>query len=193
MTEPLDSALTLFRTQGYADTTLEDIAHAAHIELNTLRTQYADKETLLGALLKAHGPADDFENAIKAVSPGSADDMLRDAMRRMVEVSQKHELFFELALIDAQINNGSALVTLSTRLLPPSNALLQRIKETNQLRPISDLIVARTFVSLLMGFIVSERAMPQMARIALRLFPQRAWIDGMVDLLLYGILEDNAR
>jgi hypothetical protein len=27
----------------------------------------------------------------------------------------------------------------------------------------------------------------------MRLFPQRAWLDGMVDLLLYGVLEDDAR
>jgi hypothetical protein len=44
-----------------------------------------------------------------------------------------------------------------------------------------------------MGFLASERIAPGAARFAMRLFPQRAWLDGMVDLLLYGVLEDDGR
>ncbi len=189
----LDTALNTFRRKGYADATLEEIAHAAQVDLAALQAQYPDKETLLNALLKVYNPADDFEAAINAVQGEHAEDMLRDVMRRMVEAAQKHDAYFELALIDSQVNNGSSLVALSTRLVPQANALLQRIKGTDELRPVSDLIIARTLISLLMGFIVSERAMPQIARMALRMFPQRAWIDGMVDLLLYGLLEDDVR
>lgn len=189
----LDSALNVFRKNGYFDATMDDIAQVAHINLDTLRAQFADKEAMLGALLKAYNPIDEFDEALSSVQDGRAEDMLRDVMRRMTEVAHKHDVYFELVLIDAQVNNGSALTGLSTRLVPKANALLQRMKATGELRPISDLIVARTLISLLMGYVVSERAMPPMARMALRLFPPRAWIDGMVDILIYGLVEDNAR
>ncbi len=194
MTDPVfDAALTLFRSKGYGNIALADIARAAHVDLAALSAQYVDKEALLGAMLKNYSPADDFEAAIRAVPAGSAEEMLREAMRQMAEVARTHEFFFDLAVIDAQVNNGTALTALSTRLLPSATGLLKRLRDTDQMRPVSDLIVARTLISLLMGYVVSERAMPQMARMALRLFPPRAWIDGMVDLLLYGLLEDDAR
>ena len=50
-----------------------------------------------------------------------------------------------------------------------------------------------TLIAMLLGFVASEQAMPKLARVAMRLFPQRAWVDGVVDLMLYGVLEDSAR
>ncbi|GEM_PF-1000928 len=191
--EVLAAALAIFRKRGYLNVTFEEVASAAHIEPTALRTQFADKEALLNTLLKTYSPADDLEAAIKGVTGENADDLVRDTMRRMIDVAQKYDFFFDLALVDMQVNNGSALTALSARLLPSAAMLLKRIKQTDQLRPAPDLIVARTLIALLMGFVVSERAMPQMTRMALRMFPQRAWVDGMADLLIYGLVEDDAR
>jgi hypothetical protein len=86
---------------------------------------------------------------------------------------------------------GDALMnTLSVRLLPKALALLARLKNTGQLRPVADMILARTMVALLIGFIATEQTIPSVTRIVMR---QRAWLDGMVDLLLYGVIEDDAR
>ena len=180
--EVLAAALAIFRKRGYLNVTFEEVASAAHIEPTALRTQFADKEALLNTLLKTYSPADDLEAAIKGVTGENADDLVRDTMRRMIDVAQKYDFFFDLAL-----------TALSARLLPSAATLLKRIKQTDQLRPAPDLIVARTLIALLMGFVVSERAMPQMTRMALRMFPQRAWVDGMADLLIYGLVEDDAR
>jgi hypothetical protein len=119
--------------------------------------------------------------------------LLRDAMRRLAAVAEAHADYFELAVIDAQVNNGTHLAALSARLLPKALAFLGRLKATGDLRPFSDLVFGRTLVSLLIGYALSERVMPQIARTALRLLPGRVWLDGMVDLLLYGALEDDAR
>lgn len=135
----------------------------------------------------------DFESSIRAVPDGSADEMLRDSMRRVIEAAHRHEAFLERLVTDPALNNSSAVMTMGTRLLEPANGLLARIKATGELRPISDLIIARTLVSLFMGIIASDRAMPSIARVAMRLFPERAWIDGMVDILIYGLLEDDKR
>jgi hypothetical protein len=135
----------------------------------------------------------DFQAAIQAVPDGSAEDMLRDAMRRMVAVAEQHRVFLERLMTDDTVSQSAVLLAFTTRLLVPATHLLDRLKATGQLRPVSDLIIARTLVSLFMGIIVSERAMPQIARVALRVFNQRAWVDGMVDILLFGLLEDDAR
>ena len=55
--------------------------------------------------------------------------------------------------------------------------LFKRLRDTGQLRPVSDLILARTLIAMLLGFVASEQAMPKLARVAMRLFPQRAWVN----------------
>ena len=111
----------------------------------------------------------------------------------MVKAVEAHSEFIELAAIDMQVNNGAYVSGLTTQIVPKALGLLKRLKATGELRPVADPILARTLVSLFMGFIISERAMPQVARMAMRMFGQRAWLDGMVDLLLFGVLEDDAR
>jgi AcrR family transcriptional regulator len=189
----LASALEVFREQGYAATTLELVAERSKISLPQLQQQYADKDRLLAALLATYSPLPALLAALDDVEGESAEDIIRDAMRKTVKAIQQNEQFLELAAIDLQVNDGNFMANLSMQIMPKALAMLERLKATGQLRPVSDLILARTIVSLLMGFVLSERAMPQIARMALRLFPQRAWLDGMTDLLLYGILEDDAR
>jgi len=135
----------------------------------------------------------DFETALTGVPEGPADEMLRAAMRRMVDAAHHHTDLLESLMVESAGSNTAALVTLSARLLGPANDLFRRIKKTGELRPISDVIVARTILSLFMGIVISERAMPQAARVFMRLFPERAWVDGMVDVMIYGLLEDDAR
>src|SRR5258708_31833571 len=191
-TRILDASLDIFREQGYSGATLDQVALRAQIEPSKLPDHFADKGALLSGLLAAHSPLENLLAAIDAVEGESAEDILRDAMRRMVKVIQQDELFVELAALDVQFNSGVLISNISTQIMPRALALLERLKATGELRPVSDPILARTLISLLMGFIISERAMPQVARVAMRLFPQRAWLDGMVGLLLFGILEDDA-
>lgn len=189
----LNTAFDAFREQGYANVTLEEITRRAKVDPTVAAKEFPDKNSLLFALLKAYSPEDELSAAIESASGESAEEILREAMRAMVRVATKHEAFFELAVLDAQVNNGTFLANMSAKILPKALNLLGQLKETGQLRPVPDPILGRTMIALLMGFMVSERAMPQMARFAMRLFPQRAWLDGMVDLLLYGVLEDDQR
>lgn len=189
----LTAALDVFRTQGYAGTTLEQIAEEARLDIGAVRAQYADKSSVFSALLNTYSPLRDLETALDAVQGSTADDILRDAMRRIIRAIQDNQRFMELAALDVQANNGAFLASLSTKLFPRAAALLERLKATGQLRPVPDVILSRALIAMLIGFVLSEQAMPQVARMAMRMFPQRAWIDGMVDLMLYGILEDDAR
>lgn len=189
----LAAALDVFRERGYADTSLEEVARRARADPETLRMQFGDKAGLLNALLKAHSPLDALEGALDSAEGETAEELLRDALHRLVGVAQRHVDFFELAVIDSQINGGTFLAGMSAKLFPKALGWLNRVKATGQLRPLPDVIVGRTLAALLIGFVLSERAMPQVAQMAMRLFPQRAWLDGMIDLLLYGAIEDEAR
>jgi AcrR family transcriptional regulator len=189
----LDAALDVFRVHGYGGATLEQVAAQASVDLDSVRAQFANKDSLFSALLAKHSPIDDLEAALDAVKGDTADDILRDAMRRLVKILDENRTFLELAAMDVHASNGAFLGSLGLQLLPKMLALRQRLIKTGQLRPVSDFILARTLVALLMGFVLSEQVVPHLARTVMRVLPQRGWIDGMVDLLLYGVLEDDAR
>jgi AcrR family transcriptional regulator len=188
----LDAALTVFREVGFTGATLDLIAQRANISVELMRPIYSDKATIFSALITAHNPIEELKQAIDAVEGDTAEDLLRNAMQRMVSLLDKHQTFVDLAAMDVQSNNGAVTANFSMQILPHAMRLLERLKATDELRPVSDMILARTLVAMLIGFIASERAMPQMARFAMRFFPQKAWLDGTVDLVLYGILEDKS-
>ncbi|MHB8624964.1 MAG: hypothetical protein ACYDBJ_02625 [Aggregatilineales bacterium] len=185
------AALALF--SGQPVVTLESVAQALQVDSALLSDRYSDVGTWLTALLRAHNPIADFNAALDSVTGEAADELLRDAMRRLIDAAQRNAAYFELALIEADRYQGGTLVAFGAGLLPGANVVFARIKNTGQLRPLPDWIVARALVSLFIGFIASERAMPQVVRTASRLLPQRAWIDGLTDIMLYGLLEDDAR
>ncbi|MFN7208913.1 MAG: TetR/AcrR family transcriptional regulator [Aggregatilineales bacterium] len=189
----LAAAREVFIQNGYAETSLEQVARRAHLDPTEVARHYSDKAKLLAALLRAYSPQAELEAALDAVQGECAADLLRDMMHRLVAVAQRHEAFFELALIDAQSNGGTFLSNLSAAILPKANQILSRMKANGELRPVMDAVIGRTLIALWIGYLVSERAMPQAARFASRLLPQKLWLDGMIDLLLYGLLEDDAR
>ncbi|MFQ3536899.1 MAG: helix-turn-helix domain-containing protein [Aggregatilineales bacterium] len=189
----LAAAREVFTQHGYAETSLEQVAQRAKLDLTAVQRYYSDKEKLLAAMLRAYSPQAELEAALEAVEGESAADILRNMMHRLVAVAQRHEEFFKLAIIDAQSNNGTFLSNLSAAIFPKAAQILSRMKANDELRPVSDAVIGRTLIAMWIGYIISERALPQVARFAMRLMPQTLWLDGMIDLMLYGLLEDDAR
>lgn len=145
------------------------------------------------AQLAVEAAVRDLESALQAIPEAPPDEMLRNAMRQMIAAAHRHEAVLEPLMFEPDAAASGSLNAMSARLIPPAMGFLQRLKATGALRPVSDLILARTLLALFLGMIASERALPQSARMLMRMFPERVWIDGMVDLLLYGVLEDEAR
>ena len=189
----LAAAFEVFKREGYANTTLAQIAKQADCPVADIATEYRDTAQILAAVLKAYSPQADMRAALLAVEGESAEDLIRDSTHRLIGVIQRHMPFFELAAVDMQVNGGNMLSALMTPLLPSVLQFTERLNATGQLRPVPTPALARTFLSLLIGYIVSERAMPSALQMMMRIFPQKAWLDSMVDLLLYGVLEDDQR
>lgn len=190
----LDSALTLFRAEP--SVSLAQIGQAAQLDPGQTAAflgQYSSPADWLAVRLQSADPTAEFESALLAVQGDDAAEQFRDAMRRMIALTSRHRAYFELALIEAESYQGGTLSALSGRLLPAAHTLLQQIKAGDELRPLPDWLIARAMLAMLIGFIASERAMPASAQFAARLMPQRLWIDSLTDILLYGLIEDDAR
>jgi AcrR family transcriptional regulator len=189
----ISAAYALFQEAGYGMASLADIAQRAEVSLEALQGQYPTKGAVLDAVLRAYSPIAEMGTALIAAEGESAEDILRDVFHRLIHVAEKHLPFFELALLDSYANENSYLTTISTKLFSDARTFLDRLEATGQLRPVSAVVLGRMIVSLLFGYVASERAIPLVARSAMRLLPSKAWLDGVIDLMLYGVLEDDAR
>src|SRR5579864_7187974 len=146
LTLTLDAALALF--VGTPVVTLDALAQAVKIDPTLLAERYPAVNSWLAAVLRRYDPVADFNKALQTVNGDTADELLRDAMRRLIETEQRHAAYFELALIEADRYQGTTLTGFAAQVLPAATALFTRIKGTGQLRPLPDLMVARALVSL---------------------------------------------
>ncbi len=186
-------ALDVFRSCGYGGASLEQVAATAGVSLESLRAVYPDKDHLFAALIAKYSPVDAVNSVLDEVQGETAEEIVRDLVHRLVSVFTADRAFLDLAAMDVQANNGANIGNLSLQSVPQVLTLRQRLKQTGELRPVSDFILARTLVSMVIGFVLSEQMVPGIARLAMHLLPQRGWVDGMIDLMLYGVLEDSAR
>lgn len=191
MTNILESAEKLFKQRGYYDVTLEDVAADANLPLPGLQKQYADKQDILYALLERHSPRQLLKKTLYQLKGDSAETLAREAFWQLIAVMEEHPIFMEYALLDVQVNNASYLTGLMTELAGEMVGFINRLSKMPEMRPISSVMLGRAFASLLIGFVATEQFAPRSARFAMRMFPQKAWVQGMVDIFLYGILESE--
>jgi hypothetical protein len=70
-------------------------------------------------------------------------------------------------------------------------SFINRLANMPGMRPISSIMLGRAFASLLIGFVATQQMAPRPAQFAMRIFPVQAWVDGITDIFLYGIMESD--
>src|SRR5689334_18354083 len=90
----LTAAFEVFKRDGYANTTLAEVAKQADRPVEEITAAYRDAAQLLAAVLKAHSPLADIRAALAAVKGDSAEDLIRDSTHRLVGVIQQHAAYF---------------------------------------------------------------------------------------------------
>lgn len=187
----LQAAEKLFRTRGYPAVTLADIATEAGIPIPALQSHYANPRALLFALLDQHSPYEALETALEGIRSDTAEGMIREGVGRLIHVFFEHLPFAHLAIIDLQVNNGAYTTELFNNLASLMIGYVNRLSNMPDVRPISSIMLGRVLASLLVGFVVTQQLAPEQAQLSMRIFPQQAWIDGITDIFLRGILEEQ--
>lgn len=185
----LDVAERLLRERGYHSIVMADIANEAGVALPAVQSHFADKDAIMQALLEKHSPKAEMLQALRQIRSSSAEDMVRDAMRLLIKIFNNHTSFAELAIIDVQVNDGAFITKFFSELTGEGASFVTRLAGMPGTRPVSSIMLGRAFASMLVGFMATQHVAPQMVQFAMRMFPQDAWVDGMADIFLYGILE----
>jgi AcrR family transcriptional regulator len=184
-----DAAYTLFVEQGYAATSMRQIAQRAETSLGGIYNHYASKEAIFQDIFVAHHP---FQRLIPIVLDTPGDDVqsfIENAARRMVDSLKDDPDFLNLVLIEFIEFDGRHSPLFFEDIYRLVQQVSQRMESyQDQIRPIPIPMVLRTFWSLFFAYFITE------------LFLAGAFPDEMrahsfenfVDIFLHGILKPDA-
>lgn len=184
----MDAAREVILSQGYTAASMRKISDAVGITPSAIYNHFASKEALFGALLQEAVPIEEITVFFSEITADSAEALLGAVFRGLVTLFQEHEDYIRLALIDAQERDGATLITFVPRLFPVLMQFGQRLQALDEgngrLRPISLPILIRTLISLIGGYLLTERAVHPQQSLNL---PQTDWVSGLLDILMYGV------
>jgi AcrR family transcriptional regulator len=182
----LQAAHDLFLKQGYHGTSMRQIAQAAHLALGGLYNHFASKEKVFEAVFLTFHPYHEVLPMIAAAQGANLEQLVQDAVRRMVKVVEGRPDFMNLMFIEMVEFNSAHARQLFAYLFPQGMQIVQQLAEPypEQLRPIPPPMVVRTFLGLFFGYYLTQTALAPAA-------PAEFDEDAMqyfVDIYLHGIL-----
>jgi AcrR family transcriptional regulator len=179
----LETAYDLFLEQGYAATSMRQIASAAGLALGGIYNHFESKEAIFSELIVARHP---YQQILPILLRTPADDMesfVRQAARAMVGELGKRPDFIKLMLIEMVEFNGRNLPNLLEQVLPQVLPLIGKFN-TQNLRSIPPFILFRAFLGLFLSFYMSELLL---ANAPTALMSEDA-LDHFVEIFLHGVL-----
>ncbi len=184
----LQAAEKLLHERGYHGVVLADVAQAAGVALPAVQSHYATMDAIFEALWEVHVPRDELRTVLSSIRGDNTASMVRQAIEGLVAVFDSHRSFSALIIIDFQVYDGRYFNRLFSNVASDSAAFITRLATMPGIRPLSTIMLGRVFVSLIVGFVVTQHMAPEAAQLSMRIFPQSAWVDGMTEIFLHGIL-----
>jgi AcrR family transcriptional regulator len=182
----LQCAHDLFIKQGYHGTSMRQIALGAHIALGGLYNHFSSKEQVFKAVFIAFHPYHEFLPLISVAQGANLEQLVQDAIRRMVQVIEGRPDFMNLMFIEMVEFKSAHAQQLFASLFPQGTQILQHFVESypEQIRSIPSPMVVRTFLGLFFGYYLTETALAPGAPPEFRENARQYF----VDIYLHGIL-----
>lgn len=192
----LEAAQELFLENGYSGTSMRQIAErAGGIAVGGIYNHFSSKEDIFRHLVEERNPYQLLHTALAEAEGETGPQLLADALRRIQAIAIVHIDFIQLAYVDIQNFDGRAMLGVVESVLPVAIRFAQRVMAAGGLRPdLAPLVMMRLFISLLIGFALTERVGFLEGRPRLDRLPnmsQDEWAAALVDLFLYGVAAEG--
>jgi len=167
----LDAAHLLFVNQGYAATSMRQIAESAGLALGGIYNHFASKEIIFRTVLVERHPYEQIMPLIQKIQAESGDHFDENTARNLLHELGRHPKFFNLVLVE--------MVEFKGRHLPEFfENVLCGVPPPAWLRVFLSMFVSYHMTqSLLIGMLPTET--------------QEQSLDAFIDIFLYGILKSE--
>ena len=187
----LDAAHDEFLRNGFHGTRMRQIAKAAGLAVGGIYNHFESKEDIFAAVLDEHHPYHVLLPALAETQGETLEEFVLDAGRR-IEAAVKGAEGRLLPLISIELVEfqGRHIKDLAERFFPSMLNFAQKFGERGgQLRDIPLPVVLRTFMSLMIGYTITEAILKSIPMFRAMDYN---WYGSLVDIFLRGILEPGA-
>jgi len=181
-----ESAYILFLEQGYAATSMRQIARGAGLALGGIYNHFASKEAIFSELIVERHP---FRQILPIMLKTPSDDMeafVRTAAQAMVSELARRPDFIKLMLIEMVEFNGRNMPNIIQQVLPQVLPLIGKF-DNKPLRSIPPFVFFRAFLGLFFSYYMTELLLANTPAAML----STDALDHFVEIFLHGVIANK--
>ncbi|MCJ7585384.1 MAG: TetR/AcrR family transcriptional regulator [Anaerolineales bacterium] len=184
----MEAAYELFLTQGYAATSMRQIAERAGLALGGIYNHFLNKEAIFSELILERHPYQQILPIMLNTPADNPESFVRSAAQTMVDELGKRPDFIKLMLIEIVEFNGRNMPKIMGSVLPEVLPLIQHFgQQKGILRDIPPFIFFRAFLGLFFSYYITELLIGDTPIIQ----TQSNALDHFVEIFLHGVLADK--
>jgi AcrR family transcriptional regulator len=183
----LDAAYALFIRQGFAATSMREIALRSHLALGGIYNHFSSKEAIFKSIVEERHPFLEIVPILNVVEGDDVESFVRNAAHALVEQLGHHPAFLNLMLIEIVEFEGRHVPTLIGRFLPLVTSLSGRLRPNGRNSvDIPPLVLARAFLGMFFSYYITDRLLGRSRPAGMG----EESIDHFVDIFLHGVLKE---
>lgn len=186
-----DAAMELFLEQGYAATSMRQIAEkAGKLALGGIYNHFESKEEIFEGIIIDKHPYKKILPAILAAEGETLDEFFKNAFHLIITEMGERPEFVNLMLIELVEFKGKHGSTMLREIAPKMLPVFERVaKSRKDLRVTNPAMLMRSFIGMVVSYLITEMILSNSA--IKKLMPKNTE-EIYVDNFLHGILKETA-
>jgi AcrR family transcriptional regulator len=181
----IDAAHDLFVEQGYAASSMRQIAERSGLALGGIYNHFSGKEAIFSAVIVEKHPFHQVLPALQAEPGSSFEDFIRKAARNLVAEMGRRPDFVKLMFVELVEFEGKNLPVIYEAVFPQMLPLVERFGTIKgELREIEPFVLFRSFLGLFFSFYMTEL---MFSNLPIAMTSQNT-LDAFVDIYLFGVM-----
>lgn len=186
----IEAAHQLFVDQGYAATSMRQIAEKAGLALGGIYNHFPNKESIFSVVLMAYHPFHQVLPLLTKAQGETFEDFVRNAAKSMVAELGRRPDFIKLFFVELVEFEGKNMPTMFQTVFPQVLPLVKRFTDSKgELRGLHPFVLFRSFLGLFFSFYMTELLLKDTP---VGLF-QKGSLDDFVEIYLHGVLADKEK
>jgi AcrR family transcriptional regulator len=185
-----DAAMELFLEQGYAATSMRQIADSAGLALGGIYNHFKSKDKIFEGIILDKHPYKQILPSILAAEGETAEEFFGNAFNIIISELGKRPAFVNLMfieLVEFKGKHGSMMLReISPKVLP---AFEKIVKSRKSLRITNPAVLMRSFMGAIISYFITEMIISD--SVLSKLMPKNT-ADLYTDIFLHGILKEPA-
>ncbi|MFN8387449.1 MAG: TetR/AcrR family transcriptional regulator [Anaerolineales bacterium] len=183
-----DAAMNLFLTQGYAATSMRQIAKQVDLaSVAGIYNHFSNKEEIFAGIIIDKHPYKQILPAVLAAEGETAEDFYKNAAHIVISEMGKRPEFVNLMFIEMVEFKGKHGAALLKEIAPKILPVFERVvKARKNLRVTNPALLMRSFIGLVVSYLMTEMIISN--SIVSKLMPKNTE-DAYIDIFLHGILK----